>query len=373
VRNRQKVGIAVVAIIMAFAAWQLVDPSARADGDSLAPTISHGQGRTAMVQAPLSSIGATAFNEPMARTDRPLAVTSALTASMSLTPGATDVGRVVIFSATASGGTGTYTYNWSFGDGEKLDQKKDTYHAYTAPRTYTVVLWVNDSAAAGVKRFGNVTVNPLPAASASASAAATDVGIPVGMSGTVSGGTAPLAYAWNFGDESSSTALRPNHTYGRPGKFTVTFTATDPYAPPSSASIVIIVNPQLAFTPTASTNRPTVADDVIFNVDLAGGTPPFTYDWDFRDNGRSTTQNTTHRFHATGVYNVRVTVTDAVGASSTNTVTIYAAPFPESTLTTSSAIAISSLTLIASVVGTALAMTIIQRRRQSRLGRWRPK
>jgi hypothetical protein len=42
-------------------------------------------------------------------------------------------------------------------------------------------------------------------------------------------------------------------------------------------------------------------------------------------------------------------------------------------LTTSSAIAISSLTLIASVVGTALAMTIIQRRRQSRLGRWRPK
>jgi PKD repeat protein len=167
--------------------------------------------------------------------------------------------------------------------------------------------------------------------------------------------------------------LRPNHTYGRPGKFTATFTATDTAGATTTASIVIIVNPQLAFTPTASTNRPTVADDVIFNVDLAGGTPPFTYDWDFRDNGRSTTQNTTHRFHATGVYNVRVTVTDAVGASSTNTVTIYAAPRPESTLTTSSAIAISSLTLIASVVGTALAMTIIQRRRQSRLGRWRPK
>jgi PKD repeat protein len=292
---------------------------------------------------------------------------------MSLTPGATDVGKVVIFSATATGGTGTYSYNWSFGDGAS-DRSANTFHAYTAPRTYNVVLWVNDSAGASApKRLGNVTVNALPVASASATPTSTDVGFVVGFNGAVAGGTAPVAYAWNFDDESSSTALRPGHTYGRSGKFTVTFTATDAVGATTSASILIAVNPQLVFTPTASTNRPTVADDVSFNVELAGGTPPFTYDWAFSDGGRSTAQNTTHRFHAPGVYNVHVTVTDAVGSAPTHTVTIAVAALPESTLSTSSAIAISSLTLIASVVGTALAMTIIQRRRQSRLGRWRPK
>jgi len=371
VQNRQKVGIAIVAVIVALGGWQLVHSSESPEGNSPVTTLSYNRDRAAMLQASVTSIGPQAAIGPKAASS-PSVVTSALTASMSLTPGATDVGRVVIFSATASGGTGIYAYNWSFGDGAS-DRSANTFHAYTAPRTYPVVLWVNDSAGASAKRLGNVTVNPLPVGSASVSPAATDVGSLVGFSGAVTGGTAPLSYAWNFDDESSSTALRPNHTYGRPGKFTVTFTATDAVGATTSASIAITVNPQLVFTPTASTNRPTTADDVSFNVELSGGTPPFTYDWAFGDSGRSTAQNTTHRFRAPGVYNVHLTVTDAVGAAPTHTLTIGVAALPESTLTTSSAIAISSLTLIASVVGTALAMTIIQRRRQSRLGRWRPK
>jgi PKD repeat protein len=370
VRNWQKAGIAIVAIIVAFAGWELVHTAAPSDPPIMG--LSYDQGRTAMIQAPLSSIRAPAPSEPTASFDRPLAVASALTATMSLTPSATDVRRVVIFSAKGAGGTGTYSYNWSFGDGAS-NRDADTFHAYSAPRTYNVILWVNDSAGASAKRLGNVTVNPLPLASALASPTATDVGSVVGFSGAVAGGTAPLAYAWNFDDESSSTALRPNHTYGRSGKFTVTFTATDAVGATTSASIAITVNPQLVFAPTASTNRPTVADDVSFNVEPAGGTPPFSYDWAFGDGGRSTAQNTTHRFLAPGVYNVHVTVTDAVGASPSHTLTVAVAALPESTLSTSSAIAISSLTLIASVLGTALAMTIIQRRRQSRLGRWRPK
>jgi PKD repeat protein len=370
VRNWQKAGIAILAIIVAFAGWELVHP--RAPSDPPITGVSYDQGRTAMLEALLSSIRAAGPSEPTAPFDQPLAVASALTGTMSLTPSATNVRRNVIFSATAAGGTGTYWYNWSFGDGAS-DRSPNTFHAYSAPRTYSVILWVNDSAGASVKRLGNVTVNPLPVASALASPTATDVGSVVGFSGAVAGGTAPLAYAWNFDDESSSTSLRPNHTYGRAGKFTVAFTATDAVGATTSASLAITVNPQLVFTPTASTNRPTVADDVSFNVELAGGTPPFSYDWAFGDGGRDTAQNATHRFRAPGAYNVHVTVTDAVGASPTHTLTIAVAALPESTLSTSSAIAISSLTLIASVAATALAMTIIQRRRQSRLGRWRPK
>ncbi|HWM51207.1 MAG TPA: PKD domain-containing protein, partial [Thermoplasmata archaeon] len=206
-QNRQKVGIAMVAIIVAVGGWQLVHARASPDGDSPATAFSYNHGGAVMPSGPVTSIGAETVGGPRVAHD-PLAVTSALTASMSLTPGATDVGRVVIFSATASGGTGTYTYNWSFGDGAS-DRSANTFHAYTAPRTYPVVLWVNDSAGSSAKSLGNVTVNPLPVGSASASPAATDVGSLVGFSGAVAGGTSPLSYAWNFEDESSSTALRP--------------------------------------------------------------------------------------------------------------------------------------------------------------------
>jgi PKD repeat protein len=365
----QKVGIAIVAILVAFGGWQLAHPDALPQS---VPTAFHNESGTVTGQAYFASIAAPQMHGPTALVDQSGVGTFALTGAMSLTPSATDVDKPVIFSATATGGTGPYTYNWSFGDGA-TNRAANTFHAYHSPGTYPVVLWVNDSAAASVKRFGNVTVNPLPVATALASPTATDVGVPVGFTGTVTGGTAPLSYAWNFEDESSSVALRPNHTYGKPGKFTATFTVTDAVGPTSSASIAITVNSQLILTPTFTTNRPTVADDVSFNVDLAGGTPPFTFDWAFGDGGRSASQNATHRFRAPGNYNVHVTVTDAVGAAPTHTLTIAVAALPESTLTTSSAIAISSLTLIASVVGTALAMTIIQRRRQSRLGRWRPK
>jgi PKD repeat protein len=367
----QKAGVVILTFFVAFVVWPFGPSTAPQSGPSAAPVSAYGQSPTTL-EAPHSSAGAPGLEGPTSTPDPSVDATTPLTASMSLTPAATDVGRVVIFSASASGGTGVYTYNWSFGDGAS-DRTANTFHAYTAPRTYGVVIWVNDSAAASVKRSANLTVNPFPVPTASASPTATDVGSVVGFSGAVTGGTAPMTYAWTFDDESSSSALRPNHTYGRPGKFTVTFTATDGVGVTTSASISIIVNPLLVFTPMASSNRPTVADDVSFNLDLAGGTPPFTYAWDFADGGKSTASNTTHRFHAPGVYNVRVTVTDAAGAAPSRTVTIAVTGLPESTLTTSSAIAISSLTLIASVFGTALVMTIIQRRRQSRLGRWRPK
>ena len=66
------------------------------------------------------------------------------------------------------------------------------------------------------------------AATASADKTVGPAPLSVGFSALASGGTAPYAYLWSFGDGSAaSTAQSPSHTYAMPGFYTATLTVTD--------------------------------------------------------------------------------------------------------------------------------------------------
>ena len=58
-----------------------------------------------------------------------------------------------------------------------------------------------------------------------------------------------------------------------------------------------------------------------FTGTAEGGFSPYAYFWDFTDGGTSTEQNPTHAYTAPGVYNVTLTVTDAVQTTVTDTAT----------------------------------------------------
>jgi hypothetical protein len=62
-------------------------------------------------------------------------------------------------------------------------------------------------------------------------------------------------------------------------------------------------------------------EDIQFTGFASGGTEPYTWAWDFGDSGTATTQNPTHAYTAPGVYNVTLTVTDAVQTIVTDTAT----------------------------------------------------
>jgi PKD repeat protein len=61
----------------------------------------------------------------------------------------------------------------------------------------------------------------------------------------------------------------------------------------------------------------------------SGGTPPYTYQWDFDNNGTwdSTAQNPTYAYSARGNYTVTLKVTDAAGNTNTKTKTGYIAVY----------------------------------------------
>jgi len=132
----------------------------------------------------------------------------------------------VSFTSSVSGGLSPYTYAWAFGDGGTSSLANPTY-TYQTAGTYSVTLVVQDSQ--GTQKSATASVNVIAPLTATMAADVTTGTIPlaVSFSVTVSGGTAPYTYAWDFGDGSSSTQQNPSHTYQIAGTYTVSITVTD--------------------------------------------------------------------------------------------------------------------------------------------------
>ena len=60
-----------------------------------------------------------------------------------------------------------------------------------------------------------------------------------------------------------------------------------------------------------------VGEDITFTGSATGGTPPYTFEWDFGDGNTAIEQNPTHNYTAAGTYDVCLTVTDNDGQNGT--------------------------------------------------------
>lgn len=115
-------------------------------------------------------------------------------------------------------------YSWTFGDGVTADGTS-VKHTYTEAGSYTIVVTAsNNDGRFSVSETADilVTMPPVPAQviAVSASSTSVDTQTPVEFSANVRG-DAPLAYNWSFGDGSSSSSPRPQHTYMSDGEYAV--------------------------------------------------------------------------------------------------------------------------------------------------------
>ena len=324
-------------------------------GTGAAPTHSYAAAGTYTV-----GVTATDSLRRTATTTIQVTVSTVFDATASATPTTTDVGKSVDLEATAAGGSGGYVYAWSFGDGGTSTVATPS-HAYGAAGTYTVSVRVNDSGGGSVTRTLAVTVNPIPAVSVAASLPETDIGIAVHFTPTVTGGTAPIQYAWDFRDASSSTAIAPAHEYGRAGAFVIQLVVTDAVGVTAAATAPLAVNALPAATAKASTTAPTIGDSVGFTASVTDGTSPYRYAWVFGDGAVSSVQNPSHAYSAPGTYPVRLWVNDSVGGSSLATLSLVASG---PVLSTTSAAIYIGVAFVAGVVLAALALIAIARRRK---------
>jgi PKD repeat protein len=147
---------------------------------------------------------------------------------------------------------------------------------------------------------------------------------------TTNGGVACLnacSYAWNFGDSTTGTGLTTTHQYRAVGLFQAILTVTDSRG--AQASTVRTVTVGAATPPTAvftvsPSGGASVNQDLFFSASAsraAAGRTIARYDWSFGDGETSSGSTTSHRYRATGTYQVSLTVTDDVGTEGTSTPT----------------------------------------------------
>ena len=125
-----------------------------------------------------------------------------------------------------------------------------------------------------------LTINLPPTAMASASPRFVAASAPVNFSsaGSFDPEGATLSYNWDFGDNSTSAASNPAHSYGAEGDYTAKLTVSDGLANITSSDIAISVRVPPAITTQPQSQSVVATYPVAFSV-AAVSTPPTSYQW----------------------------------------------------------------------------------------------
>lgn len=123
---------------------------------------------------------------------------------------------------------------------------------------------------------------------------------------------------WFYGDGTSQTfpaATDPQHTYANPGSYAVKLVVTDAAGCKDSVSYSGLVNtssPKAAFV--SADTLACLGSSASF-TDSSTGISPLIYAWEFGDNATSNSANPSHIYADTGLYTIKLKITDVYGCS----------------------------------------------------------
>ncbi len=272
----------------------------------------------------------------------PIIPVAPLNATCSVTPTNGNVSLTVQTQAQTTGGSGTYSYTWSFGDSPNVTlplttDKNITYsHTYTTANTYDVSLKITDTGSrtltvpCGQVVVNNVTIPPVPL-NVSCSADVINGTIPLNVTFTsnVTGGTGPYQYLWTFGDGPLGNIIGSvSYMYTAVGTFNSTLRITDFANNVVTASCGQItvnnITPPLNntnITATCNANPLTGTDSlqVNFTSTATGGDGIYSYFWVFGDGSTINGSSTAAHVYNTGNYTAQLVVSDnSFGATIVN-------------------------------------------------------
>ncbi|MCI4318940.1 MAG: PKD domain-containing protein [Thermoplasmata archaeon] len=147
----------------------------------------------------------------------------------------------------------------------------------------------------------------------------------VSFGSQVTSGAPPYVYAWTFGDGGTSPAADPSHTYLVGGSFAVQLSVTDSTGATASArSTVTVEGTGTGLSLHVSSNVSTGPAPlwVALSVTASGGTPPYVYNWDTGDGGRSSGATVSHLYVRPGNFTATVTARDSGGTTASHTLVI---------------------------------------------------
>lgn len=245
--------------------------------------------------------------------------------SMQVTPSGGSVPLTVDFNLTAGGGSGAYDYLIDYeGNGSFATATNNSSYIYTVSGVYTPKIVIRDSSLHENNTTLNASVYALsPAAGLinldlfSVTPTAGTAPLTVEFNTSTTDGVAPYTYSWSFGDGNTTTDQNKTHTFNQAGNYLIELNVTDSLGSIAMAQAqVVVLYPALSIS---SFDANLSSKTVRFDVNAVGGKAPYSYKWDFDNNGvtDSTLKNPVYTYSLAGSISAKVTVTDA-NANSVN-------------------------------------------------------
>ena len=205
---------------------------------------------------------------------------------------------------------------WDFGDGSFSTDASPT-HTYATPGDYSITLVVTDANTCTntllITDYISVT-NAVDVTFSGSPLAACTPPLDVNFTSTVTGGTAPFTYAWDFGDGNTATTANPSNTYTALGAYDVMLTVTDPSGCSDTETLTNYVNINDIVADFSAAPLGGCENQPVTFTDLTTGGAD-TWAWDFGDGGTSALQNPSYTYTASGTYTVSLTSSNSSGCS----------------------------------------------------------
>jgi PKD repeat protein len=227
------------------------------------------------------------------------------------------VGCELPFTPTFSNispGSGAYSYDWQFGNGQSSSSLIPTGITYTSTGEYTVSLTVTNTTTGCVNSLAQTI---------SIFEFQTDY-VPIGgtycQNEVISFSDVSTAgvnfWSWDFGGVGSSSIQNPSFSFASPGVYAVNLisgNSTNGCSDESVYSFEILPLPIPSFTATPITGCAPLAVDFTNTTGVTGN-----YSWNFGNSTSSSEENPpTVTYVANGTYSVSLALTDANGCSNT--------------------------------------------------------
>lgn len=228
---------------------------------------------------------------------------------------------------TGNYGSGYYTSClWNFGDGATSTLCNPS-HTYTTAGVYTVSHVVDNPVARQTKiKTDYITVYSVPQADFTSNYTEVVAGDSVSFYDASTAN--PTAWAWDFGDDTTSTDQNPSHTYASTGRYTVSLTASNLAGSDTETKTGYVKVYAPIVADLAADKTSTVIDAPVQFTDSSVGVAS-SWDWEFGDGATSTEQNPAHAYASTGTYSVSLYVSNPLDSDTvikTGYITVYPQP-----------------------------------------------
>ena len=249
-----------------------------------------------------------------------------------------DVGQSKSFSASASGGSGSYSvYHWYLGGVIQSGHTTSTFnYSPVSTGSFSITVTVTDSLGTTSTQSSPapVTVNALPTVSVGPAGSLTmDVGQTRVFTASASGGTGAKSYQWYLDDSLVGTNSATYSYLAALGSHAIYVNVTDSASTPvtvNSSSVSITVYPAL-IAPNVFASPVTVLQgqtSVLTSTAVSSGAPPYLYQWLQKAPGSSSFSPisgatlSSYSFATTtiGIWSFELNITDSASAVKTSNV-----------------------------------------------------